>query len=182
MKLSVIIPAHNEEHRLPPMLESYAEFFSKRLGDDVELLVVVNNSTDETELVASRLAETFPQIKIIVESGSIGKGGAIILGVKSATGEYVGFVDADGATTAQEFFRLYEKAVGTTGVIGSRWTQGADVAVKQTAMRLLSSRMFNGLTRILMGLKYKDTQCGAKILRNDAWQAILPDIGITRFA
>jgi len=112
----------------------------------------------------------------------VGKGGAVILGVKEAAGEWIGFVDADGATSAEEFFRLFGVAQQSDGVIASRWMKGAEVTVPQKTMRLLSSRVFNLLTRALLGLKYKDTQCGAKIFRAEAWRAILPNIGITRFA
>ena len=182
MKLSIIIPAHNEEHRLPPVLEAYADLFIEKMGDDVEIIVVVNGSTDNTTEVARRIAETYPLIKVIDDPRRIGKGGAIILGAKDATGDWVGFVDADGATSPEEFFRLYTVAQKSDGVIASRWMRGADVTIPQRAMRLLSSRLFNGLTRILLGLKYKDTQCGAKIIKADAWKSILPDIGTTRFA
>jgi O-antigen/teichoic acid export membrane protein len=68
------------------------------------------------------------------------------------------------------------------GVIASRWIKGANVTVPQRVMRLLSSRLFNGLTRLLLGLRFKDTQCGAKIFSRKAWNTILPNIGTTRFA
>jgi glycosyltransferase involved in cell wall biosynthesis len=182
VKLSIVIPAHNEEYRLPPMLKSYARFFSARMGDDFEILVVVNGSRDCTVDVACEIAKGFSQIKVIDEPRQIGKGGAIILGVKQARGEWIGFVDADGATSAEEFERLYRCGLSLDGVIGSRWKRGAQVNIKQTGMRLLSSRLFNGLTRLLLGLIYKDTQCGAKIFKIEAWRTILPHIGTTRFA
>ncbi|MEE9369174.1 MAG: glycosyltransferase [Pontiella sp.] len=183
MKLSIIIPAHNEEHRLPPVLEAYAVLFSTKMGADVEIIVVVNGSTDNTAAVANRIAEQISIITVIDEPRRIGKGGAIILGVQKAIGDWVGFVDADGATSAEEFLRLYGVTQQSKdGVIASRWMKGADVVIPQRAMRLLSSRTFNWLTRILLGLKYKDTQCGAKIFSSKAWKSILPDIGTTRFA
>lgn len=182
MKLSIIIPAHNEEQRLPPVLEAYAKFFREKMGAEAEILVVVNGSTDTTASVAERIAEQHPSIRVIDEPGRIGKGGAVILGAKAAVGDYIGFVDADGATSPEEFYRLFQKSDGNDGVIASRWMKGADVVIQQKAMRLLSSRAFNWLTRILLGLKYKDTQCGAKIFRAKAWKTILPNVGTTRFA
>jgi glycosyltransferase involved in cell wall biosynthesis len=182
MKLSIVIPAHNEELRLPLVLESYARLFLEKMGDTAELLVVVNGSSDNTAEVANRIAARFPNIRVVDEPGRIGKGGAVILGVKQAVGEWIGFVDADGATSAEEYLRLFAVSQAADGVIASRWMKGADVAIPQKAMRLLSSRIFNGLTRLLLGLKFKDTQCGAKIFKAEAWQAILPEIGVTRFA
>ena len=182
MKLSIVIPAYNEEQRLPPVLESYARFFSKKMGDEAEIIVVVNGSNDRTAEVSLAIARDYPSIKVIDEPSRIGKGGAVIVGIKQAIGEWKGFVDADGATSPEEFYRLYAVAQGTDGVVGSRWMEGSSVQVSQKAMRLISSRLFNGLIRLLLGLKYKDTQCGAKILTSQAWAAILPDIGVTRFA
>lgn len=182
MKLSIVIPAHNEEHRLPPVLRCYAEYFFQSLENDFEILVVVNGSTDRTAEAARSIAEDYPQIRVIEEPGRIGKGGAIILGAKAAQGEWIGFVDADGATTAEEFDRLCRCTQNTDGVIASRWKEGAQVNVQQKGLRLLSSRLFNGLIRLVLGLRYEDTQCGAKIFTAKAWRTILPNIGTTRFA
>ena len=182
MKFSIVIPAHNEEQRLPPVLEAYAAFFQEKMSGKAEIILVANGCSDSTADVVDEVASRYSSIKVIDEPKRIGKGGAVILGVKEAKGAYIGFVDADGATSPEEFFRLYEKSIGKDGVIGSRWIKGADVTIPQKAMRLLSSRAFNWLTRILLGLKYKDTQCGAKIFKAEAWSAILPNVGTTRFA
>ncbi len=182
MQLSVVIPAHNEGKRLPPVLEAYAAFLHAKMGDAAEIILVANGCTDDTALVAEGIAEKHANIRIIDEPRRIGKGGAVILGAKEACGEYIGFVDADGATAPDEFFRLYQKAQGRDGVIASRWMKGSDIVIPQRTMRLLSSRMFNWVTRILLGLRYKDTQCGAKIFKAEAWKTILPNIGTTRFA
>ena len=182
MKLSIVIPAHNEEHRLPPVLRRYAEYFFQTLENNFEIVVVVNGSTDNTVGVAREIAKDHPQIKVIEEPGRIGKGGAVILGVKAAQGDRIGFVDADGATAAEEFDRLYRCAQNADGVIASRWKHGAKVNIQQKGLRLLSSRLFNGLIRLMLGLRYKDTQCGAKIFTAKAWRTVLPNIGTTRFA
>ncbi|MCF7817837.1 MAG: glycosyltransferase [Kiritimatiellales bacterium] len=182
MKLSIIIPAHNEEHRLPPVLEAYADLFSGKMGNEVEIIVVVNGSTDGTTDIATSIAARYPQIKVIEDARRIGKGGAVILGAKAACGAWIGFVDADGATSAHEFLRLYEVGKQYDGVIASRWKRGAQVNIHQTGLRLLSSRLFNFLIRTVLGLRYVDTQCGAKIFKAEAWRTILPQVGITRYA
>ncbi len=182
MKFSIVIPAYNEEQRLPPVLERYTTHFSQALVDEFEILVVVNGSTDRTAEVARVIAEKHTTIRVIEEPERIGKGGAILRGVEIARGEYVGFVDADGATAPDEFFRLYNLAQGTDGIMASRWMEGSTVNVRQRGLRLLSSRFFNGLVRGLLGLNYKDTQCGAKIFSRAVWEKIRPRIGTTRFA
>lgn len=184
MKLSIIIPAHNEEYRLPPVLTQYISHFYQSMRDDFEILVVVNGSTDCTAEVVREIVAENPCVcvKVIEEHRRIGKGGAIILGVKEARGDWIGFVDADGATSAEEFERLFRCGLLGDGVIGSRWKRGAKVNVRQTRLRLLSSRIFNLLIRTVLGLRYKDTQCGAKIFTAKAWKTILSKIGVTRFA
>jgi len=182
MRLSIIIPAHNEADRLPAVLRDYAQLFTSRLGHDFEILVVANYCTDDTATQAREIAREYPQIRVIDEPDRVGKGGAIILGAKAATGDWIGFVDADGATPPAEFARLYEVSKRADGVIASRWLPGANVTASQKWLRQLSSRLFNFATRLLLGLKYKDTQCGAKIFKAEAWRKILPNIGITRFA
>ncbi len=182
MKLSIVIPAHNEEQRLPPVLRRYAKHFFGLLGDGFEIVVVVNGTTDRTAAVSREIAAEYPQIKVLDDPRKIGKGGAVILGAKEACGEWIGFVDADGATAPEEFERLYRLGLAADGVIASRWKPGAQVNVHQKGMRLLSSRLFNLLIRSVLGLRYVDTQCGAKIFKAEAWRKILPNIGITRFA
>lgn len=77
MKLSIVIPAHNEEYRLPPVLKAYAEHFIRSLGDDFEILVVVNGTTDRTADVAREIAKDFPQIKVVEDARP---GGVVLTG------------------------------------------------------------------------------------------------------
>ncbi len=174
MKLSIVIPAHNEEHRLPPTLAAYAEHFQERYRDEFELIVVANHCSDGTARVAGELSETYPQIKVVVEPARIGKGGAVELGLRRASGGLVGFVDADGATPPREFQKLVD-AIGDAGaIIASRWIAGADVSPRQPAIRRAASRMLNHLfVQRLFGLAVHDSQCGAKLLRRNALEDIL---------
>ena len=182
MKLSIIIPAHNEEHRLPAMLAAYAEFFSQKYSDEVELIVVPNFCDDKTAEVAKKEAEYFPQIRVLDDPGRVGKGGAVICGAKEAVGELVGFVDADGATQPPAFDDLVEK-IGSAGcIIASRWMKESEISPRQPLSRRISSRCFNMFVRTLFGLKLSDTQCGAKIFRADVMEYVLKNLGVTNWA
>ncbi len=182
MKLSIVMPAYNEERRLPPVLEAYAGFFSERMGADAEILVIVNGSEDNTAKVARAIAESHPVVRVEEEPGKIGKGGAVMLGAGLATGDYVGFVDADGATSPEVFNDLYEKRGMADAVIASRWIKGAVVEPRQPLKRRVSSRCFNFLVTTFFGFKIRDTQCGAKILKGSMMKEILPLLGETRWA
>lgn len=182
MHLSIIIPAYNERHRLTAMMDPYSEYFIGKYGDEVELIVVVNGSIDQTEEVAYRYAKTHPQVRVIVEPEAIGKGGAIIRGAQMARGEWVGFVDADGATPPEAFDELLQQVGDAGAIIASRWIPGADVFPPQPLSRRVASRIFNFLVRLLFKVPIHDTQCGAKLMRGDALRTVLPELGITRWA
>jgi glycosyltransferase involved in cell wall biosynthesis len=174
MHLSIVIPAHNEEHRLTPTLVDYVEFCRERYRDEFELIIVANHCSDATVQVARKIAETCPQIKIVVEPSRVGKGGAVEIGLKQAIGERVGFVDADGATPPREFGKLIDNLGDAGAIIASRWIAGADVNPPQPPLRRAASRVLNHLiVRHLFGLRIHDTQCGAKLFRRDALDQIL---------
>jgi len=182
MRLSIVIPAHNEEKRIGPMLEAYLPFFSDRYGDNVEFLVVINGSTDKTDEVVAAYASRFPCVKGIVEPERIGKGGAVMMGFRRAQGDFIGFVDADGATPPEAFQDLVDNIGEAGGIIASRWAKGSQVSPPQPLDRRVASRVFNSLTRMLFGLRLTDTQCGAKLMRREAVESILAHLGITQWA
>jgi len=183
MKLSIVVPAYNEEHRIRPMLDAYLDFFTPRYGCDFEVLVVVNGSTDGTADVVREYAARFPQLRCIVEPEKIGKGGAVKLGFESARGEIAGFADADGSTPPESFQALVDEiGPAADAVIASRWFRESEVYPRQTLARQIASRVFNGFVRLMLGLKIRDTQCGAKVFRKEALDCVLPSLGLTRWA
>lgn len=164
------------------MLDDYLPFFEHKYGEDVEFIVVVNGSTDGTGAVVEEYAERHKNIKIMVEPRKIGKGGAVMLGFSKAAGDFVGYVDADGATPPDAFDDLIEHIGEAGAIIASRWLPESDVNPPQPFRRRAASRVFNTLTRIMFGFRITDTQCGAKLMKKSAVEAILPDLGITRWA
>lgn len=183
MKLTIVVPAYNEENRIRPMLDAYVKFFTDGYGGDYEIIVVVNGSTDGTAAVVQDYASRFPQVRCIVEPAKIGKGGAVKLGFEAARGEIVGFADADGSTPPDAFQALAnEIGPGADAVIASRWFRESEVYPRQTVARQIASRVFNGFVRLMLGLKIRDTQCGAKVFRKEALDRVLPALGLTRWA
>ena len=182
MKLSIVVPAYNEEGRIGRMLETYLPYFAARYGNDFEIIVAVNGSTDRTAAIVQDLQRRHPQLRAIVEPRPIGKGGAIMAGGAIATGALIGFVDADGATPPAAFDELVRN-VGAAGlIIASRRLPGAVVRPRQPWKRRFVSRVFNFLVRLLFKLRITDTQCGAKLMTAEAWHAIVPHIGLTKWA
>lgn len=182
MRLTLIIPAHNEESRIGRMLDAYLPFLAARYGGDVEVVVVVNGSSDDTAGVVAGYAARFTQLRCIVEPRAVGKGGALIIGFREARGDLVGFVDADGSTPPAAFQDLVDRIDGAEVAVASRWCRGATVSPPQPLARRIASRVFNLLTRLLFGLKLTDTQCGAKLMKREALTPVLDTLGITRWA
>lgn len=182
MKLSIVVPAYNEEGRIGKMLEAYLPYFAAHYGNDFEMIVSINHSSDGTEAIVRAWLPRYPQLHVIVDPRPIGKGGAIMAGGSIAQGDFIGFVDADGATTPAAFDDLVRN-IGPAGlIIASRWLPGSVVNPRQPWQRRAASRVFNFLVRRLFKLHISDTQCGAKLMSAAAWRAIVPDIGLTKWA
>ncbi len=165
MKLSIIIPAYNEERRIYDVLEKQYVYFEKKLRGEFELIVVANNCSDNTFKISMDFSKGKNNVRAINIPFYVGKGGAVMEGFKMAEGEQIGFVDADRSTSPEELFNLYRNLSGYDGIIGSRRIKGAKVNPKRKINQRLSSLAVNILVRLLFGLNYKDTQCGAKIFK-----------------
>ncbi|MFA4887218.1 MAG: dolichyl-phosphate beta-glucosyltransferase [Candidatus Nanoarchaeia archaeon] len=181
MKLSIVIPAYNEEKRIGKTLDSYLTYFTKHYKKDYELIVVLNGCRDNTFGVVQSFSKHI-QLKILEFKEAIGKGAAVIRGFNASHGDYIGFVDADLSTSAEEYHKLVLNIEPSDCIIASRYIKGAHVEPKQPLSRRIASRGFNILIRILFGLNVKDSQCGSKLFKKHALKTILPSIGTTRWA
>jgi glycosyltransferase involved in cell wall biosynthesis len=188
MKISIIIPAYNEEKRIERTLKEYAEFFKnlkKQKLIDFEILVIINNTRDRTPEIVKNFSKKYKEIKYLnFKEG--GKGFAITEGFKEAMkykkNELIGFVDADMSTRPEAFYDLVNNIKNYDGIIASRYVKGAIVNPKQSIQRIIVSRIFNLLIRTLFFMNYKDTQCGAKLFKPYVLKAIIDELVITKWA
>lgn len=171
--LLLLIPAHNEEQRIGPVLREFAEHFRRHYPGRFRIVVVLNGCRDNTEGVVRAAAAAYPEIEYLNFPERIGKGGALIEGLKLAPeADLIGYVDADGATDPAAFLQLVARAPQADCVIGSRWLPGAVLHQRQTWLRRLFSRAFHLLVQCLLRLNIKDTQCPAKVLHRAAVEAV----------
>jgi dolichol-phosphate mannosyltransferase len=182
MKLSIIIPAYNEEKRIIKPLASYYEFFNKKLKSDFEIIVVPNNCKDNTIGVVKNFAKDKKNIVIKNIEKINGKGLAVMEGFKIAKGSLIGFVDADESTGVGEFNKLYENLNGFDGIIASRKIKGASIFPRRTFYQDITSHIFGFLVRLLFGLKYKDTQCGAKLFKKETAHFLAKNVTETKWS
>lgn len=183
MKLSLIIPTYNEEKRLITYntIENYAHFLKNEYNNDFEIIVVLNGCKDNTFKIVKKTADKYSQIKHINIKDAIGKGGAVVEGFKIAKGDLVGFVDADGSTSPEDYYDLVKNINNYDGIIASRYISGAVVNPKQSIKRRIISRGGNLLIRSLFLMPYQDTQCGAKLFRKEAISKFINNLHITKW-
>ncbi len=176
MTLSVVIPAYNEERRLPATLDAVFAWLDANSYSNAEILIVDDGSQDATrELIAAR-AKSEPRLRLVKNPGNRGKGYAVRHGMMEAQGDWILMSDADLSAPIAELPKLVEAAFAqnATIAIGSRALNRSLIGVRQGRGRELSGIVFNRVMRTVTGLPYADTQCGFKLFRRDAARAIFP--------
>lgn len=164
--LSLIIPAHNEEHRLPPTLTAVDAFLARQTYAS-EIIVVENGSQDLTAVVAEAFAADHPRVRLIREAGR-GKGLAVRHGMLAARGRYRFICDADLSMPIEEVAKfLPPRLDGVAVAIGSREAPGAR-RYNEPAYRHFQGRVFSNLVKVFALPGFEDTQCGFKCFRADA--------------
>lgn len=173
----LLIPAYNEEARIGPVLREYSDYFREHYRGPFLLVVVLNGCRDNTLDVVRKSAMDRSGIGWLDFPAPIGKGGALIEGLKLAPEtDLIGYVDADGATPPRAFHDLVRRMPGYDCVIGSRWLPESKLGEEQPWKRRLASRVFHALVEGFFWMGIRDTQCGAKVMRREAIRAIHDDL------
>ena len=181
--LLALIPAYNEEARIEPVLRDYARFFAQNYSGPFQLVVVLNGCKDNTLGVVQRAAKDFPSISWLDFPAPIGKGGALIEGLKLAgKADLIGYVDADGATPPHAYLDLVKKIGVADCVIGSRWLPGAVLHQAQPWLRRFTSRCFHLVVESFFWMHIKDTQCPCKVAKRAAIEKIHASLCIADLA
>jgi glycosyltransferase involved in cell wall biosynthesis len=171
-QLSIVIPAYNESARIELTLDRVMACVAKQ-GWDAEVLVVDDGSTDATPEIVQAWMERHPGLHLIQNEGNRGKGYSVRNGLLQAEGEVVMFTDADLSAPMEEA-ELLLAAIrdGADVAIGSRWMDKTRQTIHQPLYRKFFGRCFNWVTRVVMGLPFKDTQCGFKAFKRPVAQVI----------
>lgn len=158
--LSIIIPAYNEGQRLPLTLPKVVQFIQAQ-PYAIELIVVNNNSRDDTRLIADQFAQEYPFLRVMDEMRQ-GKGAAVRAGILASRGDFAFIADADLSMPIEEVAKFVPPALsGYDVAIGSREAPGA-VRYNEPEYRHLMGRIFNLIVKVLAIHGFEDTQCGFK--------------------
>jgi len=165
--LSIVIPAYNEEQRLPRTIEQIERYLDGR-QISYELILVDDGSKDGTRQVMDAAAERNPRIRLEALPGNRGKGRALATGVAVARGEEVLVTDADLSTPIEELEKLEAALKSGAGVaIASRAVRGSRIDIRQPIYRVLMGKAFNVIVQVVLLPGIWDTQCGFKLFRAD---------------
>lgn len=179
--VSIVIPAHNEELRLTATLVVYCEKMDEQFGENFEIVVVTNGCSDGTVGVANAAALEDPRVRVVEIEEAVGKGGAVLEGLRRAEGAAVVFADADGATAPESLVMLLEELANSDVAIGSRRMTESTITQPQPASRRLLGFAFARTARLLFGMPFRDTQCGAKAMRAEAARRLCDVVSETRW-
>lgn len=176
IRLSIIIPAYNEEARLPRTLLRIQEYFGSRhvrpglsaniTLSELEILIVDDGSKDGTARIAEEWSRKMPSVRLLSNGDNRGKGYSVQHGMLEARGQLALFTDADLSSPIEEVEKLLAAlAAGNDVAIGSRALDRSLISIRQSPLREFGGIIFNSFVRIFTGLSIHDTQCGFKIFR-----------------
>jgi dolichyl-phosphate beta-glucosyltransferase len=170
----VVIPAYNEEKRLPVYLSEILSYLEKT-GTAYEIIVVDDGSTDDTTGVVTGFSRGNDRVKLLSLPRNRGKGYAVRTGMMAARGGLLLFTDADGATPIRELERLQAALErGADLAIASRALHDDCCAVQAHLHRKIIGDVFNLLVTVLAVSGIRDTQCGFKLFRADTARTVFP--------
>jgi dolichyl-phosphate beta-glucosyltransferase len=178
---SIVIPAYNESQRIGATLDKVLAYIAEQ-GWVAEVLVVNDGSRDNTAEIIQQYARRNRMVRLVENPGNRGKGYSVRNGMLHAEGDILLFSDADLSSPIYEAPKLFAAiAAGADVAIGSRWMQAELQTERQPLYRQMFGRIFNLLLRIILGLRFKDTQCGFKAFTRRAAQSIFPRQRIERW-
>lgn len=185
--LSIVIPAYNEEARLPRTFALLKHGINDGIFEGFqirEILVIDDGSKDLTQAVCQNHLTLLPELRCIPVSPNQGKGNAIHVGMKSAIGDWILIADADTSTPWDQFKKLWAQLSREQSsiAIGSRDLPESDVRTKQSWIREHMGKTFNMIVRCITRLPYHDTQCGFKLIEKKRIKSFIDLLQTKRFA
>jgi glycosyltransferase involved in cell wall biosynthesis len=179
-ELSVIIPAYNEEARLPETLRRIFAYV-RASGRETEVIVVDDGSRDRTADVAESFRGQFPALHVLPNGINRGKGFSVRRGMLEARGRVVIFTDADLSSPIEEADKLLGALETHDVAIGSRALDRSLISVHQSPFREFAGQVFNLVVRVCLRLPFVDTQCGFKAFRREPCRILFEQQRIERF-
>lgn len=179
-KLSVVIPAYNEEERLPLTLKEAVSYLEAQ-AIDYELIIVSDGSRDRTEEIVCQLSSQNHRIQLLTNQLNMGKGYSVRKGILASRGEYILFMDADNSTPIAELPKFLQSAEKYDILIGSRDLPESKIIRHQNWVRESIGKLFNKAVQLFFLPGIWDSQCGFKLFKQKAAMDIFKRAKVNRF-
>lgn len=182
LDLSIIVPAYNEENRLPKTLDGIVAYVRAK-GCSAEIIVVDDGSSDGTAALVNAYRQRNAELRLVSNGTNRGKGYSVRHGMLEARGEIALFTDADLSTPIAEADKLLAalQEQDFDAAIGSRAVDRSLIEIHQSAIREQAGILFNRMVRWIMGIRFSDTQCGFKAFHRERCRIIFEQQRIERF-
>ena len=180
MFLSIIIPAYNEGVRITKTLHHVKKYLAKQ-NFESEVIIVDDGSTDGFREKIEKMIAHWHGFYIYGYKKNQGKGAAVAYGMKKATGEHILFMDTDESTPIEQFDFFKPHLDKSAIIIGSRYLKKGYIKIKQPIWRILFARFSNFLIRLVLWLRFSDTQCGFKLFQKEAAKRIFSKMTLKRW-
>lgn len=178
MNISIVIPAYNEEDRLPATLDTIFYWAKDTPLNISEIIVVDDGSTDSTKSIVLKYARNFSKIKII-DGSHVGAMNALITGFKASTADYIVSIEADCPVPPYEIDRIFSTNLNFDILTGSRLYKGSKAHIGKPLIRRFLSKTNSIIFHILFTLKINDPQIGFKVYKRSTLQKVLPTLALT---
>lgn len=169
-ELSIIVPAYNEERRIPPTLERMVRNLKNTFPKSFEIIVLDDGSKDKTSAVVAEFASRHPEVTLVTNSTNGGRGAVMRQGALTAKGKYILDTDADGSVDDEaipRFYKYIESHPDIDMLIGSRTIEGAKIVVVQPLLRVVLGNLFMCMALVLFRWRFIDRVNGFKFFRRE---------------
>jgi glycosyltransferase involved in cell wall biosynthesis len=182
IKLSILVPAYNEETRIPKFLKELLKFAENNL-ESYEIIVINDGSLDKTKETVLKLITNYDRARLISYDDNMGKGYAVLQGILNAKGKFILFIDADGSIKPPEILKMYKifQKFHFDIIVGSRILKSSNITESQPYSRRISSKIFNLYSNLLFRININDLLCGFKGFSREVAHKIFIDLKAYRW-
>ena len=182
IKLSILVPAYNEETRIPEFLKELLKFADNNL-ESYEIIVINDGSLDKTKETVLKIIKNYNHARLLSYNDNMGKGHAVLRGILNAKGRFILFIDADGSIRPPEILNMYKifQKFHLDIIVGSRISKSSNITESQPLSRRFLSKLFNIYSNLLFRININDLLCGFKGFSREVANKVFIDLKAYRW-
>ena len=180
--ISILVPAYNEETRIPEFLKELLKFADNNL-ESYEIIVINDGSLDKTKETVLKIIKNYNHARLLSYNDNMGKGHAVLRGILNAKGRFILFIDADGSIRPPEILNMYKifQKFHLDIIVGSRISKSSNITESQPLSRRFLSKLFNIYSNLLFRININDLLCGFKGFSREVANKVFIDLKAYRW-